>query len=95
MTHVTFILSNGVDFNHILWILKKFKPTIILNIELENFMDEDVGSEKFMELLGYYSLNEVTLSKSSLVLKSSASYLIGPAKVVRASNTIMKFQRPD
>ncbi len=84
MTHITFILQNGVDFNHLLWILKMFRPNIILNIEFENFIDEDVGSEKFMELLGYYTINEVTLSKSSFVLRSSASYLLGPARKIRA-----------
>jgi hypothetical protein len=70
-----------------LWILKKFKPTIILNIEMENFVDEEVSSEKFMELLGYYSINEVNLNKCSFSLKSSASYLVGPAKILRAQNT--------
>jgi hypothetical protein len=95
ITQVTFILSNGVEFNYLVWILNKFKPNIILNLEFENFTDEEVGSEKFMELLGYYTINEVTLSKSSFVLKSSASYLIGPAKKIRASNSILKFQRID
>jgi hypothetical protein len=62
---------------------------------MENFTDEDINSEKFMELLGYYSINEISLSKCSLSLKSSSSYLIGPAKKIRAANSIMKFVRPD
>lgn len=95
MTQVTLILSNGIEYNYLVWILSHFRPNIVLNLEFENFTDEDVASERFMELLGYYTINEVTLSKSSFVLKSSASYLIGPAKKIRASNTIMKFQRID
>lgn len=72
-----------------------FKPNIVLNLELENFTDEDVGSEKFMELLGYYQINEVNLSKTSIQLKSSANYLLGPAKIIRATNTLMRFNRTD
>ena len=60
---MTLILSNGVDFNYVISVLKLFKPCILLNIELETFSDEDLGSEKFMELLGYYTLNEVNLAK--------------------------------
>jgi hypothetical protein len=95
ITQVTLILQNGVEFNYLVWILNKFKPNIVLNLEFENFTDEEVGSEKFMELLGYYTINEVTMAKSSFVLKSSASYLIGPAKKIRAQNSVMKFQRID
>ncbi len=95
MTHLNLIITNGVDFNHVLWILQKFKPTIILNIEMENFVDEDISSEKFMELLGYYSINEINLNKCNFSLKSSASYLIGPAKIIRASNTQIRFTRPE
>ncbi|TNV84273.1 hypothetical protein FGO68_gene17556 [Halteria grandinella] len=95
MTQLTLILTNGVDFNYILSILKLFRPSIVLNIELENFTDEDVGAEKFMELLGYYQINEVNLSKASINLKSSANYLIGPAKIIRANNSLIKFQRLD
>jgi hypothetical protein len=95
MTHLNLIITNGVDFNYVLWVLKKFKPTIILNIEMENFVDEEVASEKFMELLGYYSIHEINLNKCSFSLKSSASYLIGPAKILRASNTQIRFNRPE
>ena len=95
MTHLNMIIINGIDFNYVLSILKRFKPTIILNLEVENFVDEEVSSEKFMELLGYYSINEINLSKCNFSLKSSASYLIGPAKVIRATNTQMRFNRPE
>lgn len=95
MSHLNLIITNGVDFNYILWTLKKFKPTIILNIEMENFVDEEVSSEKFMELLGYYSINEIILNKCSFSLKSSASYLIGPAKTIRATNSMVRFNRPE
>jgi hypothetical protein len=86
---------NGVDFNYLLSILKMFRPNIVLNLELENFTDEDLGSEKFMDLLGYYQINEVSLSKSSLNNKSTANFLLGPAKILRAQNATMRFNRLD
>ena len=61
-----------------------FKPNIVLNIELDNITDEDVGSEKFMEILGYYSINDVNLSKCNLTLKSTTNDMIGPVKTLRA-----------
>jgi len=64
MTQLTLIVANGLDFNYILSVLKLFRPNILLNLEFENFTDEDMGSEKFMELLGYYQINEVSLSKA-------------------------------
>ena len=60
MTQVTLILSNGIEYNYLVWILSHFRPNIVLNLEFENFTDEDVASERFMELLGYYTINEVT-----------------------------------
>lgn len=89
------IIANGVNFNYMLSCFKLFKPNILLNLELENFTDEDVGSEKFMELLGYYSINSVILSKCDLKLKSTSNYLLGPAKSIRAQNVIMRFIRTD
>ncbi len=95
MTHLTFIISNGVDFNYVLACLRLFRPSITLNVELENFTDEDVDAEKFMEVLGYYSINEVSLAKTTLNLKSSTNYLIGPAKIIRATNALIRFNRTD
>jgi hypothetical protein len=42
MNKLTLIISNGVDYDYALSIMKQFKPSIVLNIELENFNDEDI-----------------------------------------------------
>lgn len=75
--------------------LQHFRPNITLNIELTNFNDEDVNAEKFMELVGFYNIREVMLSKCSCNLKATSLYLLGPPKVLRASNSFMKFVRID
>ena len=66
MNQLTLILTNGVDYDFMLSVMKLFKPNIMLNVELENLTDEDMNTEKFMELVGYYSINEVSLSKCSI-----------------------------
>ena len=75
--------------------MKLFRPNVILNVELENIDDEDMNVEKFMELVGYYSINEVILTKCSIQLRSSANYLLAPAKVLRGINSQLKFTRFD
>ncbi|CDW75138.1 UNKNOWN [Stylonychia lemnae] len=95
MNIVTLIIVNGIDFDYILSILKQFRPDITLNIELESFNDEDMNAEKFMELIGYYKINEVSIVKSTIVLKSSANYLLGPANTFRAVNSAFRFSRFD
>lgn len=64
-------------------------------MELTNFNDEDVNAEKFMELIGFYHIREVMLSKCYFNLKATSLYLLGPPKILRASNTFMKFVRHD
>ena len=67
--------------------MKLFKPNVTLNVELENFNDEDAGAEKFMEVLGYYQIGDVGLTKCQINGKSTVNYLIGPAKQLRGSNS--------
>ena len=66
-----------------------------MNIELESFNDEDTNAEKFMELIGYYKINEVSVVKSIISLRSSANYLLGPARAIRALNSTFRFSRYD
>ena len=63
MNQLTLIISNGVDLSYLLSLIKLFKPSIVLNLEMDNFTDEDINAEQFMELLGYYQLNELSLAK--------------------------------
>eukprot|EP00347_Sterkiella_histriomuscorum_P001578 403371490 len=95
MNCLTLIIHNGINFDYMLSIMKQFRPDVTLNIELESFQDEDMNVEKFMELIGYYKINEVNICRSQLSLKSTANYLLGPAKVIRASNSTFRFSRFD
>lgn len=54
--YLTLIITNGVNYDYALRIMKQFKPNITLNVELENFTDEDIHAERFLEFLGYYHI---------------------------------------
>jgi len=53
---LTLIISNGVNCHYAQSVLSQFRSNIHLNIELENFNDEDTNAEKFMDLLSYYNI---------------------------------------
>jgi hypothetical protein len=54
--YVTLVITNGVNYDYALSIMKQFRPNVTLNIELENFTDEDIHAEKFIEFIGYYNI---------------------------------------
>ena len=68
---------------------------IKLNLELHDFTDEHVESEKFMEFLSFYNIGTVILNSCVMRLRTTAMYLLGPAEVLTAYNSLLRFPRPD
>ena len=62
---------------------------------MHDFTDEHVESERFMEFLSFYTIGKVFLNSCILRLRTSSMYILGPAESIRASNTLMRFPRPD
>jgi hypothetical protein len=76
--------------------MKQFRPNLIyINLEINDFTDEHVESEKFMEFLSFYTIGEVVLNSCILRLRTSAMYLLGPATSIKATNCNIRFPRPD
>ncbi|CDW81916.1 UNKNOWN [Stylonychia lemnae] len=60
-------ISKGVCYDYMLANIRLFQPKIVMDIDIDNFLDEDNEAEKFMELLGYYEM--FTDNLKELVLK--------------------------
>jgi hypothetical protein len=80
MTHLTFIISNGVDFNYVLACLRLFRPSITLNVELENFTDEDVDASEV-----HVAENAAQMNKDDFIIGTdSAVEQIAPRAYLHA-----------
>ena len=75
--------------------MRHFRKDLKLIVKLFNFCDEDPGNDKFVELLGYYPIEEVRLNGCSLNLRASCMYLMQPPKVLHCLNGFMNFQKVD
>ena len=52
-------VSHSINLPEVLTTMKHFRKDVTISLRLYNFNDEQAMNEKFVELMGYYKLDEV------------------------------------